>query len=199
MSLRTKLKSKVQSIKTKGNQDVRRGKRRVRQGAKSIKRKGQRDVRRGTTEAKNRLKSRLSDVEAKQVVAQALAAGNQDVAEPSLADRARDAADARAPIDATLDPAGNPRAMEAFASGGMLADQGPSNDAGMVSSPMAVSGSGDAMDDDPLNVASGLAIDQADNGETVGYFGSAGSEGGEVDGMMISDDYFAGGEFDGRL
>jgi len=36
----------------------------------------------------------------------------------AIADRARAAGEARAPIDATIDPMGNPRAMEAFATAG---------------------------------------------------------------------------------
>lgn len=119
MNARQRVREKLSELKRKGDRDVRRGqsaaRRRARQSVETAKQKAKQDV-----DAAERTVRQTSarDVAAKAAAIAAAAGGESQVPDRSMMERAREAGEARAPIDAELDPGGDPRAIEAFAQAG---------------------------------------------------------------------------------
>lgn len=172
MSFRKKLKSKAANLRGGGNGGETNTARRAASKAGLT-------VRRGGEVAKER----AQQMSARDVLLSALAEKNSEIREPSMADRAREAGEARAPIDAELDPSGDPRAMESFASGGLSADI-PGQAGG--GEPL-----GDGpRDDDPMNASSGMGI--SDSGQEP-LLGQADYDD-EDNPLEFDDDGFFGGD-----
>lgn len=163
MSLRDALREKVASVRSSSDNG---GRRQVSERA-----------RQATRRAAMRARERAREVSPREAARRL--ANDEQIEKRSISDRARDAAEARAPIDATLDPGGNPRAIEAFASGAAMDERSEAD----------AMGEREEMDDDPLGAAAPFDVDRM-------VSGNADDDMGEEDGheLHFDDSAVFGGE-----
>jgi len=118
MAIGERLKEKAAEIRRKGGRDVSRGRdaaqRKARERAEDAKQKAKQDVK-----AAERAASKTSVKKALKKIATEVDAGDiSDAEAEDLMDRARRAGEARAPVDAELNPGHNHRKFEEYAAGG---------------------------------------------------------------------------------
>lgn len=120
------LRDKLREVRRKAGKDVDRGRDRAKRKAEELRRKAAKDARRGREVAKEKAAESLKDAaeNAKTAAREELEGAKPDAEDKDIADRAREAGEARAPMDAQLDPGGDPREIESFASAGMGGDDG---------------------------------------------------------------------------
>jgi hypothetical protein len=124
MALTERIQSKIDEVRRKAGRDVSRGsdaaKQRAQAAAAETKKRARQDLNRAEVAV-----SKAADDVDRQAVKKAAAAAARGAAsavdsrpsEPqSMMGNLRQASDARAPVDADLDPSGNPRDIESFAS-----------------------------------------------------------------------------------
>lgn len=176
---RRKAGSAAQAVKSGAKQDLKKAERTASKKKGNLKRKAKQDVKRADRAV---MRASVGDVARKASavgasLSEGMVAGDATVGTDrrsrTMADRARVAGEARAPVDATLDPAGDPRAIEALATAGYSTADGAMEN-------FVVGGMGP---DD------GMAMGVGFDGEADGAgFGLTGDEM-EGDEMLFADDF----------
>lgn len=188
MAVADKIQSKIDEIRRKAGRDVSRGssaaKRRAREAANETRKRTRQDINR----AELAVSKAADDVDREAVTKAAAAAARgaasavetQPTAPPNSMSQLRQASDARAPVDADIDPSGDPRSIESFARADPTGADGKELAAGSAAGDSLILG--DAED------APGFFDN---NSEATGFFGSQDAEdGSELD---FEDEFGVGG------